>query len=254
MNHHQLYDPLLPPLPLSMRPVQLLFDYAPYDCRVEIEDMLGRRDYTFPLATITEEDHPRMLLDVYGDDFTLTLTPMASDFKPLKEDIKATLKDGWKEKLLGGIATVALSALSQMILRLACTYRITLPPSEMGQNGIVPVTLKAEIQGYVKSGVFSVELLELEPVMYGYFEVKLNGTVPPFQKARGVNHREVMRIARIAGILHGLGSIIMYPIEVGRFKRLTKDKKVNRTMRKFYRLSPEKREKIRKKWTDGILL
>ena len=244
MNSYLPYDSSFQQLPLYARPVQIVFDYAPYDCRVEIEDMLGRRELTFPLATITEEEDLRMLLDVYGDAFTMTLTPLASDFKPLKDDIKETMKNGWKEKLLGGIANVALSAISQVILRLACTYRIALPPPDITPNGITPVSFKAEMQGYVKAGG---ELMELLPVVYGYFEATLDGIVPPLEKARGVNRREVLRLARISGLLNGLTAIIMYPLEVGRAKRLTKDKKVNRTMTKFYRLPPEKREKIREK-------
>ena len=247
MNSYLPYDSSFQQLPLYARPVQIVFDYAPYDCRVEIEDMLGRRELTFPLATITEEEDLRMLLDVYGDAFTMTLTPLASDFKPLKDDIKETMKNGWKEKLLGGIANVALSAISQVILRLACTYRIALPPPDITPNGITPVSLKAELQGYIHDNFFVTEVLELMPVMYGYFELSQKGTFPPLQRARSVNRREVLRLARISGLLNGLTAIIMYPLEVGRAKRLTKDKKVNRTMTKFYRLPPEKREKIREK-------
>lgn len=252
MNPHSPHTSILPPLPLSVRPVQIVFDYAPYDCRVEIVDMVGRREFTFPLATITEEDQPRMSLDVYGDSVTLTLTPLASDFKPLKEDIQETMKDGWKEKLLGGLANMALSALSEICLRVACTYRVTLPPAETGENGTVPTVIRAELRGYFRSGMLLTAALDLLPVVYAYFEASLDGSVPPLEKARGVNRREVIRLARLYALAGIMTSILFYPLEVGSVKRFTKDKKVNRAMIKFYRLSPEKRQKLRDRWTKWV--
>ena len=128
------------------------------------------------------------------------------------------------------------------VLRVGCRYRI-----HGAQDGD---TLDLALQTYVFGTFDRHDLLELFPVMYMFFEVFQGNRLFPAATAFETNRKEVLRMARgitfagALGIDFLLTLLLTYPIQIGRVKRLTSNKKIVKTLTKFHSLSEEQRQQF----------
>ena len=80
---------------------------------------------------------------------------------------------------------------------------------------------------------------------YMFFEATYNGLLCECSDAFATNRKEVVSSAKKLMLIDfGLHLVFTYPIQVGRIKKLTSDKKVKSTLIKFNRLDEKERQKV----------
>ena len=83
---------------------------------------------------------------------------------------------------------------------------------------------------------------------YMFFEASHNGVLCKCSNAFPTNQKEVISCAKKLTLLDfGAHLFFTYPVQVGRIKKLTSDKKVRSTLTKFNRLSEQDRQKVLQK-------
>lgn len=229
-----------------LKTIRFEFDNSIYDCDLQIKDLAGVRTYHIPVLNAEEGNDNIFETDILGDSIEITLTPVAANLSSHMNEIRSDLKqEGWKGKLLFGFLNKVLSSLDGLCLRTSCTYRI----SDISDNSVYLVRLS----GYVHGSTIIADLFNIFPIMYMHYEVLRNYNSFEPINALALNRKDIIRDAKKLAVLDfGLHTLIMYPIKVSRAKRLTKDKKVKKTLQKFYRLTPEKRQQLFDNW-DAIL-
>ena len=214
--------------------ISLQFSSSIYNCDVIITDAFERQNYFVNLEEV-EPDHPYELeIDIRSHDFELTVIPKMADYKAALSDIAV---QDWKDKLAQKVGNVMLSMLDKTLLRVGCTYVI----SGAKEKDVIHLC----DQEYVFGTLDKFDLLELIPMAYMFFEASCNGVLCKCSNAFPTNRKEVVSCAKKLTLLDfGVHLIFTYPIQVGRIKKLTSDKKVRNTLTKFNRLSEQERQKI----------
>ena len=184
-----------------------------------------------------EEQNRIFEVEVCSGDFILTLIPTMTDYKSALDDIETS---DWKGKLAKKLGDAMLSAFDKLILRVGCKYHVT---------GIRDGdTVFIGQQGYIFGNFASREIFELIPVFYMFLEPSCYGRRFELTDAFETNREEFIKcIKKFSWIDFGLHLIIKYPIQVSRAKRLSSNKKISKTLKKFNRLSDEDRERFLEK-------
>lgn len=206
-----------------------------YDCKLEITDIRGCRSY---LISPVEVPDPCLSVEIDAAEFDLSVTPLMGDVNAMVGELEV---QDWKDKLAQKAVKVMLSAFDKMILRVGCRYHIRgLRDGDRLELTMVNYTF----------GTFDrLDLLELLPVMYMFFQASgPKGVFVPLD-AWQTNRREVVKAAKMLALTDALGNgllwtLFSYPIQVGRVKHLTKNRKMYKVLSKFYNMSEEKRRKI----------
>ncbi len=202
-----------------------------YNCNLRIDDIMGTQNFLVRLDD-SEVETAVLEIDVCDGDFELTVTPVSPDYESIFNDVGA---NGWKEKLAVKLGSGLFSMLDKTMLRVACKYRLT---------GLTDGdTVYIQGQEYVFGWFDKFDFFELIPMMYMFFETSCRGRRFTLLSAYETNRRDVVKSARQIMLLN-YENILIYPIQVGRIKRLSKNKKINKTLMKFNTLSDEEREKI----------
>jgi hypothetical protein len=176
-------------------------------------------------------------VDVYGTEFDLALTPVM----PAENSVLSGVDgDNWKDKLLNKAGKALFSFAEKMMLRVECRYHI-----DNLQDGD---RLEISLQKYVFGTFDRYDILELIPMMYMFFEVSnFNARYKPAE-AVGVNRKEFIKFAKSYVLTYipsnGIFAFITYPLQVGRIKRLSKNKKILKVLSKFHNMSEAERQKI----------
>lgn len=212
-----------------------------YDCSLQITDANGSRCYRIPaLNNDTETAEPSVIVDVWGESCDVTVIPLVPDYR---KELNALEEDTWKDKVAKKTAKVMLASMENMFLRVGCSYCLR----GLTDGDRVDIRLQRHVFGSFDR----FDLLDLIPVAYQFFEVsQFNTRFEPIG-AFATNREEVVTSARtlelVGSLANGpLASLLIYPIQVGRIKRLSKNKKVFRVISKLHRMSDEKR----KKWLE----
>jgi hypothetical protein len=204
---------------------------AIYDCSIIIEDSCGKQNH------ILGSERSKVSVFVSGEDFTLTLVPLMPNYKDALNDAGFAT---FKEMLAGKAAGFMISAFDNMLLRVGCTYRIT-----GAQDGDIIILSQTQ---YAFTTFDKLDLFDFMPVAYMFFEASCGGQRFPLSGAFETNRKTVLSSARKLALLDfGLGLIITYPIKVSRVKRLTSKRKIANTLKKFNKMSEEKREELLRK-------
>lgn len=212
----------------------LNFSNSIYDCDVIVEDSQGRRNYYAELANAKEDNSTLIEIDVADGNFDLTLIPQMPNYKSALSEMEI---ESWKDKIAKKAANALLSAVDQMFLRVGCKYRV----SGVQENE----TIFLYSQEYVFGTFDRFELLELIPMAYMFFEAYAGGCRLEIFDAFGMNRKEVISYSRKITLLNfGLHLIVTYPTQVGRVKRLTSNKKIGKTLKRFSRINDEQRHEV----------
>lgn len=210
-----------------------------YDCKVTITDSKGSRSYYISALCDDEKATPSLTAEIFDNQLDLTLIPIMPDVSPALNELE---ENNWKDKLAKKASKLLFNTIGKVILRVGCRYRI-----DQIQDGD---SLDVALQSYA-FGIFDrYDLLELFPVAYMFFEVFQGTKRFKLITAFETNRKEVLKAARgitLAGAL-GIGFlftlIFVYPIQIGRVKRLTRNKKISKTLIKFNNLSDIKRQQF----------
>ncbi len=205
-----------------------------YDCQLEITDAIGTQCHT--LYVTADESPAYLTVDISGSSFDVQLTPM----KPLL----AGELDEWKaagllDRVVKTAAKALLSALNTVPLLVSCAYH-----ADGVQDGD---RLDIALQCYAFNVNDKYDLLELNPVMYIFFELAdFNRRLAPV-KAFSINRKAFLKAARAITFTDlgvcGLLGLIVYPLQMWRARHLSKNGKIRRVLTKFHRMSDEKRQK-----------
>ena len=218
--------------------ITLVLKESIFDCKIKITDSKGSRYYYISTLFDDEATTPFVTAEVFDNDFDLTLIPIAPDTKSILNEFE---DNTWKDKFAKKAAKVLFSSLEKAILRVGCTYR-----AEGIQDGD---RLDINIQSYTFGTFDRYGLLELLPMMYMFFEASVFNKRFCLIDSYETNRKDVLKVAKtlmLTGILgNGLFvTMLTYPIQVGRVKRLTKNKRISKVLRKFNSLSDAERQKF----------
>jgi len=212
-----------------------------YDCKIKITDSKGSRCYYISALCDDEKTIAPITAEVFDNAFDLTLIPAMPDVNPALNELE---ENTWKDKLAKKATKVLFSSLEKAILRVGCTYRI-----EQVQDGDC---LEINLQTYTFGTFDRFDLLELIPMMYMFFEVSSSDKLLKLKEAYETNRKDVLKFAKTFALTDILGNglfvtLFTYPIQVSRMKRLTKNKKIARTLIKFNNLSDIERQRFLEK-------
>ena len=211
--------------------LSLFFSNSLYNCEVIVKDTSGIKKY---VTNVEDKQSDFLEIDVESSSFELTVIPKMPDYKSAFSDMEV---QNWKDRLAQKVGNALCSTLDKMLLRVGCTYMI----SDTKENDIICICG----QEYIFGTFDKFDLFELVPMAYMFFEASCNGDLCKCSDAFAMNRKEVISSAKkLILIDFGLHLLFTYPIQVGRIKKLTSDRKVKRTLIKFSILDKKEREKI----------
>ena len=214
--------------------VSLIISSSLYNCEVIVKDRLESKNY---IVNLEDKQSDLLEIDVESANFELTLIPRMADYQPTFSDMEI---QNWKDKLAQKVGNALCSMLDKMLLRVGCTYTV----SGIKENDVIYVSGQEYCFGiFDKFDKF--DLFELIPMAYMFFEASYNGVLCKCSDAFAMNRKQVISSAKKLVLLDfGLHLIFTYPIQVGRIKMLTSDRKIKKTLVKFNKLSEKERQEV----------
>ena len=218
-----------------------------YDCKIQISDSHGSR-YIYLSASSGDDSIFRsgeertassLETEIFDADCLIDLIPVMPDISSVADSFEET---NWKDRLAKKASVRLLKSL-ELFLRVGCRYRA------VGlQDGD---RLDIRLQSYAFGSFDRWDLFGLAPVSYAFFELFSFNDRYPLVDAYATNRKEVLRIFKLlelAELGNGfLWALFAYPLQVGRVKRLTKPKKVRKTLTRFANFSDSKRQRFLEK-------
>ncbi len=208
-----------------------------YDCKIHITDSMGNRDYYLYALCEDTAPLPSVEIEFFDNNFILSLIPIMPNTDSIINEVE---ENTWKDKFSKKATKALFKTISHTFLRVGCDYLIT----DM-QDGD---RLDIDLQHYPFDTSDIAMALDLVPIEYMFFEVSNFNKRFELTNAYATNRKDVLRFAKtfifseIIG--EGLFGFFTYPIQMHRIKRLTKNKKIFKTLAKFNTSSDMEREKI----------
>ena len=211
--------------------LSLFFSNSLYNCEAIIKDISGIKKY---VTNFEEKQSDFLEIDVESSSFELTVIPKMPDYKSAFLDMEV---QNWKDRLAQKVGNALFSTLDKMLLRVGCTYMI----SDTKENDIICICG----QEYIFGTFDKFDLFELVPMAYMFFEASCNGDICKCSDAFAMNRKDVVSSAKkLVLIDFGLHLLFTYPLQIGRIKKLTSDRKVKKTLIKFNTMDKKEREKF----------
>lgn len=212
-----------------------------YDCKIKITDSRGSRYYYISALCEEGAEPPFAVAEVFDGDFSLSLIPMMANTKAMMNEFDT---NNWKEKLAQKAAGLILKSLEKIILHVGCSYHMV-----DVQDGDC---LEIRFQTYAFGSFDRWELLALVPMCYAFFEVFGRKERYKLTDAFETNRKAVLKFTRTVLLMDSvfMGFFLLpitYFFQMSRTKRLTKNKKILKTLTKFNNLSAAERERFLEK-------
>ena len=219
--------------------ISLVIKESVYDCKIKITDSHGERYYYYISALCEEKMYSSSIIaEVFDNDFSLSLIPMMADTNSVLNEFE---ENDWKDKLAKKASKILLTSLDKMILRVGCNYNFV----GLQDGDRLDITL----QSYAFGAFDRFDILDLVPMCYTFFEVSNFNDYYKLTDAYGTNRKDVIKFAKTIALSDVLGiglflTFFTYPMQVSRIKRLTKNKKILKTLTKFNNLSDVERQQF----------
>lgn len=198
------------------------------DVDLKYHDAAG--EHSLPVAMDTENNLRE--IDILGDSLEITVKPTKLDLGINKEEVSGTA-----EKVFLKFTEKFASVANDMLLHVGCRYIV----NDLQDGDVIDVTCR----NYSVSGSDQMLIFDLYPVVYLFFELSKNDRRYEPLDIIPINRDKVLKSARVMALADfGLHLIVTYPFQVGRVKRLTKEKTVKKKLKAFNVMSEEKRKKI----------
>jgi len=221
--------------------ISLVLKESLYDCNIKITDSHGERYYY--ISALYEEGMPSssVTAEVFDNDFSLSLIPIMTDTNAIFNEFEG---DGWVDKLAKKASKLLLNSIDKIFLRVGCTYTV-----EGLQDGD---RLNITLQSYIFGTYDRLNILELVPLCYMFFEVSNFNEYCKLADAYETNRKDVLKFAKTYAFADVLGNGLLltfftYPIQVTRIKHLTRNRKIRKTLTKFNNLSDAQRQRFLEK-------
>ena len=203
--------------------LKLIISSSMFDSYITITDTVGTRQ--FKAYDIGDE----IELETFGNEITLNVTPQPINAKAALDDEST---NGIKERLAVNAVHKLTNIANDFILRVSCKYKLT----ELCEGDVIMISPQQYATGSLDGGV----ILDLQPIIYGYFEVMHHGLRLMPTDTVALNRKSVLKTARLAA----LDELILYPIKMIHARSLTKNGKIFKTIRKFNALPESTRQEI----------
>lgn len=198
------------------------------DVDLKYHDAAG--EHSLPVVMDPENDLRE--IDILGDSLEITVKPTKLDWGINKEEVSGTA-----EKVFLKFTEKFASVANDMLLHVGCRYIV----NDLQDGDVIDVTCR----NYSVSGSDQMLIFDLYPVVYFFFELSKNDRRYDPLDIIPINRDKVLKSARVLALADfGLHLIVTYPFQVGRVKRLTKEKTVKKKLKAFNVMSEEKRKKI----------
>lgn len=219
----------------------LVLNESIFDCKIKISDLQGERYYYISAVCEDGMTSSSTTVDVFGSDFCLSVIPIVADTKSV---LNISLQDNWKDKLAKNFSKFLLSTIEYTVLRVGCDYNIT--------GAVDSDSLDITLQSYFFGPSDRYNILGLIPMNYMFFEVANFNNYYKLTDAYETNRKDVLKFSKTYAfseiLSNGLfATLITYPIQVRRIKRLTKNRKIRKTLTKFNSFTPAKRQRFLEK-------
>ena len=222
----------------------LHLDATFFDCILRIRGE-GGLDLSFRMtaaapagAALTDT----VTVDIPESTCEITVRPQFCE--QLREEVKEYRGDGfWDTLAVKALGKAADSALRNGTLHTSLTYRLDLRErlgNDLMGDGTLHLTLTE--RNYAITSEWVMELLDLYPVCYTFFELSEGENAVTPAHALGVNRKDFLRFTRKFTLLQCAGwGLFLYPIPMLRLRHLIRPRYILRRLKKLYRLPPEKR-------------
>lgn len=213
------------------------------DCSLQITDTkVGTRDF-FLISPSINDFHTQFLdVEVYDTDFDLVIVPMSANYNSLDN---SSHSNNWADRFMQNTAKKIFSLAENTILRVGCKYHIC----GVKHNDVITINL----QQYVFGTFDRYDIFGLFPMTYMFCEVLSGNNNFDLVDAFEVNRNEIIKTARKVSLADfGLKLIFTYPFQISRVKRLSKNKKVFKTLHKFHCMPFEQKQKLIDKFEKFI--
>ncbi|MBE6633770.1 MAG: hypothetical protein E7620_05455 [Ruminococcaceae bacterium] len=163
----------------------------------------------------------------------ITVTPTAH---PGESDPLAPTSRGFDRFLRETLRHAAAITRNRLLLRVGREYLLT--NLQDGER------LSLTHHTFVSEPIHLLRLMESAPVIYSFFELKRENGTAKTVRAMPANREDLFLVER-ATMLRGIGlkTILSYPFRMGRIKRLTRERRLRRALKKYSLMSDEEREK-----------
>ena len=163
----------------------------------------------------------------------ITVTPTAHCEEP---DPFAPTSHGFDGFMRSALHHAALLTRDRLLLRVGREY--TLTDLQKGER------LLLSFHAFVSEPIRLLRLMESTPVVYSFLELNREKGATQTVRAIPVNREDLFLVERVAMLKKfGLKMIFSYPFRMGRMKRLTRERRLLRTLKKYGRMSEEERKK-----------
>ncbi len=221
--------------------VLIVLNESLYDCDLQINDLQGSRHYFLSAMDDNKDNDLCINIEVFSNEFDFIITPLLPD---INSTINELNKNDWKDKMAKTAMKILSSFVDKTILRVSCQYRI----NDIQDGDRLDITM----QNYFFGTFDRFDLLGLLPMCYAFFEVSNFNHRFKLTNAYATNRKDVVKSARTISTASMLGNglfttLFTYPFQVGRIKRLTKNRKIRKTLIKFNNLSYTQRQRFLEK-------
>lgn len=203
-----------------------------FDCEVEIKNSTEMLKFTLsPFTTPEFPDMSSISINIEESEFNIILTPL---IPPRNNNYTQNIK--LKDKLMKKVENKLEDLSNKMFYRVSCKYRLT----GIEDNSVININYTEYTLG-IKTPVWLD--IDFMPIIYSHFGIYKDGA--PFipEETKGLNRDEIIKFTKWFALFGEL-TLIMYPIQIFRTKRLTKDKNIFNHLIKFYLLTEEERQKL----------
>ena len=217
--------------------ITLVLKESIYDCKIKITDSRGERDY-YISALSEETNSSSIIVEIFDEEFSLSLTPIMANADCALDELE---ENNWKDRFAKKATRSLMNSFDKMILRVGCDYNIV----GLQDGDRLDITMQNFAFG-------TFDVLEILPMVYSFFEVANFNNFYKLTDAYETNRKDVLKFAKKFALtemfVNGLlGILLIYPIQVGIIKHLSKNKKIFKTLKKFNNMSDNERQKFLEK-------
>lgn len=224
--------------------MKVVFSYKEvgFGFKIQISDQQGVRDYYVDPSSDGPVTDRYITAEFFSNDFDLMIVPIMPDVDSALNELET---NRWVDRIVKKTAEMFAYIIEKCILRVGCNYYIQ--GCEDGDR------LDLNVQQYVLGSNRLFSWFDILPLLFEYCEVSsFNSRYEPYN-AFGVNRKEVIRANRVVALgnegflLGNLLTFIIFPFQMMRIRRLSRNKKIYKTIKKFHNMSYEQRQKELKK-------
>lgn len=214
---------------------------ALYDCVLKITDIYGTREHFVPMVDTEKSDKTYLDVEVYSEDFEITLTPVQPDYKKLVKEAEAESENpSFFDKMIFRFLGKMLSGVEKYFLLVESKYKAT----GVADESVIEVKSR---QYECETFLTKIKILDFLAVSYVFFEPLYGTNVLELMQTKPTNRTDVIKFFKKLAFAQGFISGI---VQTQFARKNTKDETVFQKLHSFNTLPEEQRQEIIKRNED----